>query len=235
MWFLKSKRGRELFRSYELAVLDAVRVALSPPATELFDQQIAGKELVQRMFRDTEVNTYPNRRGPQHHDPAIAFRNRSPELRLATVRLRGPSGTGKAVVYAVGGHVFSLLFKPSPRDLGSRDEIAAVDTTLHVDPMLADDGTALRQRLADLEPTLREELQRIWADRPSWAASVGAPEDLYTIDLEDGTLLVIAQLEDTTYVVAGVDPPRPGVHRYEAEGDLIGEYATVREAVVAEP
>lgn len=125
--------------------------------------------------------------------------------------------------------------KPSPRDLGSRDEIAAVDTTLHVDPMLADDGTALRQRLADLEPTLREELQRIWADRPSWAASVGAPEDLYTIDLEDGTFLVIAQLEDTTYVVAGVDPPRSGVHRYEAEGDLIGEYATVREAVVAEP
>ena len=39
----------------------------------------------------------------QRHDPAIAFPNRSPDLRLAPVDLRGPIGTGKVVFHAPPG------------------------------------------------------------------------------------------------------------------------------------
>ena len=104
----KAKRGRDLFRPYELVAIDALRAALSSEAAELLDRQIAAKELVQRLYGDAEVNTYPNRRGKQRHDPAIAFPNESSDVRLATVELHGSGGKGKVVFHAVDGHLFQL-------------------------------------------------------------------------------------------------------------------------------
>lgn len=235
MWWFRRKRGRDLFRRHELAVIDALRTAMSAEAVELYDHQIESLELVQRHFHDTEVDTYPNRSGPQYHDPAHAFANRSLELKLATVTLQGASGKGQVKVIAVGGHVFSYHFKPSPRKLGPRASIVAVKTTLHADPMQPDDGSSLAGRLEELSPNVRAELEAAWFERPDWASALVQPDGLYGIDLDDGSYLVLAQLEDTTYVVAGVDPRRRKVRRYEPDGELVGEYATVREALLAGP
>ena len=120
--FWKAKRGRDLFRPYELVAIDALRAALSSEAAELLDRQIAAKELVQRLYGDAEVNTYPNRRGKQRHDPAIAFPNQSSDVRLATVELHGSGGKGKVVFHAVNGHLFQLRFSPKPAALGPHDE-----------------------------------------------------------------------------------------------------------------
>ena len=145
--FWKAKRGRDLFRTHELQAMDALRASMTPDAADLFDRQIAGKQLVQRLYDDAEVNAYPNRRGPQRHDPAIAVPNRSQDLRLAPGDLRGPQGKGKVVFHAVGGHLFQLTFTPNPASLGPRNEIVATRTTFHADPMVPDAGATTRDYL----------------------------------------------------------------------------------------
>jgi hypothetical protein len=229
MW--RRKRGRDVFRPYELQVLDRLRFALSPAAAELLDRQIAMIESVSRLYEDRESDLYPSRKDPQPRDPAIAFANHDDDLRLATVTLTGPRGTGKAVVSAVWGHIFQLSFTPSPKGLGDQRAIVAERVTLHVDPMIPDDGASALRRLDLLDPVIRAELESIWAQAGSESRLLSGPEELYTIDLDDGIYLVLTQLDDTSYLVAPVDPPGAGVRRYWPDGDSIRTYSTVREAL----
>ena len=73
------------------------------------------------------------------------------------------------------------------------------------------------------------------ATRPGWAGALVERDGIYGIDLEDGSYVVLAQLDDTTYVVAGVDPQRRKLRRFEPDGELVGEYSTVREALGGSP
>jgi hypothetical protein len=50
--------------------------------------------MVQRMFDDVDVLLYPNRRGPQRHDPTNDFANTATELRLP--RSESPVRPGRA-------------------------------------------------------------------------------------------------------------------------------------------
>lgn len=234
MAVLRRKRGRAVFRPYELQVLDSVRSALSPAAADLLDRQIASIESVSRLYEDRESDLYPSRQGPQVRDPAIAFRNRNDDLQLATVTLRGPSGSGKAVVSAVWGQVFQLSFTPSPRRLGDQRAIIAERVALHVDPMIPDDGASTQRRLELLDPATRSELESIWAAGGSESRLLSGPDELYIIDLDEGSFLVFGQLDDTSYLVAPVDPPQPGVRRYWTDGEPIRTYSTVREALAAD-
>ena len=45
----------------------------------------------------------------------------------------------------------------------------------------------------------------------------------------------VAVLEDTTYVVAGVEPRRRKFRRFEPDGELVGEYVTLQDAILAKP
>jgi len=200
----------------------------------MLDRQIATIESVSRLYEDRESDLYPSRKGPQVRDPAIAFANKAEDLRLATVTLRGPHGSGKAIMSTVFGHVFQLSFKPSPKTLGDRRSIVAERVTLHVDPMSPDDGASVLRRLDLLDPALRAELESIWAEAGSLSRMLSTPEELYTIDLDDGRFLVLSQLNDTSYLVAPVDPRRPGVQRYWPDGEPVREYPTVRESLTAD-
>jgi len=42
---------------------------------------------------------------------------------------------------------------------------------------------------------------------------------------------MLAQLDDTSFVVAPTDPPRPGVRRYGPDGDTLEDYPTIRAAL----
>jgi hypothetical protein len=226
----KAKRGRDLFRPYELVAIDALRAALSSEAAELLDRQIAAKELVQRLYGDAEVNTYPNRRGKQRHDPAIAFPNQSSDVRLATVELHGSGGKGKVVFHAVDGHLFQLRFSPKPAALGPHHGITATHTTLHADPMVREAGATTRDYLDRLDPAVRADLEDAWS-RPDRSVGLIARDHLHSIDLDDGTYLVLAQLDDTSHLLARLDPPRRGVRRFDSDGELIGEYDHLTDAM----
>ena len=229
MWW--RKRGRELLRPYERLVIDAVAARLDPAAAGLLERQLETIEQVNRDLDDRDVYLYPKRRGYQRHDPAIAFPDRSDDLRLATARVRGPGGAGKADLFVVRGHVFQISFKPRPRDLGTLKAIDVTSVTVHADPMVEREDAGIEERLADLDPATRSELEAMWADGTAEAAGLARREEVFRIGLEDGDHLVIAQFEDTTYLVAPIDPPGTGVRRYSPDGDLEGTYPDVRSAI----
>lgn len=228
MWW--RKRGRDLFRDHELAVIDLVGSQLDEPGRGLLEGQIAATGMIQRMFDDTDVMLYPSRSRAGRHDRTLDFPNRATELRLATVRLEGPLGTGKVVVHVVMGQIFELTFTPSPKKLGDRRAIRTTGLTMHADPMVPDDGAAARQRLEALEDATRAEYETLIAAQPGKSDLLGIDE-LYAIQLDDGEYLMLAQLDDTSFVVAPTHPPRPGVRRYWPDGDPNEDYATIRAAL----
>jgi hypothetical protein len=208
-------------------VIDAVLGAVSHEAAETIERQLAARGRVSRILGDSDVMLYPA--SGTRTDSALAFANRSLDLRLATVRIRGPRGTGKVNVSAVDGWLFMLEFRPAPGEIGASRAIGVIDTTIHVDPLIADGRVSTR--LMDLDATVRLEIDQVLAQRPEWAVWLSDPADLYTVHLDDGEFMVLAQLPDTDFVVARVDPAGPGIHRYDTDGHLIGEFATLQEAV----
>jgi hypothetical protein len=42
---------------------------------------------------------------------------------------------------------------------------------------------------------------------------------------------VLAQLDDTSHLLARLDPPRRGVRRFDSDGELIGEYDHLTDAM----
>jgi len=187
--------------------------------------------MVRRLYHDEEVNFYPSRRGPQRHDPATAFPNQTTELHVATVSILGPGGTGKVDVLIVLGHLFQIAFKPSPKRLGAPRAIRVEGVTIHSDPMVRAVDAAVEDRLAAFEAGLRAELESMWADGSADRFGLASPAETYRIQLEDGDHIVLAQLDDTSYLVAPVDPPRPGVRRFWPGGELVREYPDVHAAV----
>jgi hypothetical protein len=204
---------------------------LEPPAAALFGRQVESIEMVQRHLGGVEVNFYPTRRGRQRHDPEIAFPNRSEELLLATVTIVGPMGTGKARVYVVLGHLFQITFGEKPHGLGKSAALRVGSVTIHVDPMNPAVDPGITNRLDDLDAALRAELESMWATKLADDVGLASPADTYHIQLSDGTFLVLAQLVDTSFLVAPIDPPRSGVRRYWPDGELSREYADMRSAI----
>lgn len=208
-------------------MINAVLDAVSRDAADIIERQLAARGRVSRILDDSDVMLYPA--SGTWVDPALSFANRSLDLRLATVRIRGPKGTGKVTVSAVDGWLFMLEFRPAPKKIGSPREIGVVGATIHADPLVVDD--VVSTRLVDLDWTVRLELERVLAEKPEWATSLSGPQDMYRVNLDDGEFMVLAQLPDTDFVVARLDPPGPGIRRYDTDGDLIGEYETVQAAL----
>jgi hypothetical protein len=193
----RSRHGRTLFRRHELVVLDAVNDVLAPPARERFDAQLASFALVQRHLDGREVNCYPARRGSQVRDPALAFPNRGDDVRLATVQLRSKSGPSvSARVHLVHGFLFQIVFSKAPGILGNPGAID-VDVRLEVDPMLEGDGReAAARHLAELPTAIRAEYAELLAEHESiGGASLLPPEELYDVELPDGTFIVVAVVD----------------------------------------
>jgi predicted DNA-binding WGR domain protein len=226
--FWQRRTGRDLFEPHELAVIDAVAARLFDEGRSRFEAQIASIGRVQRLFDGEDVECYPPR-GASQRDPAIAFENKNLDLKLATVAVRGPAAMGKAVVTAVGGHLFEIRFRPRPKALGDKRSIIAGAVTLHVDPMQPDTSEPGAARLAELQPAIRVELERIWAS--SAGTPLLRPEELYSIGLSDGDYVVLGQLPDTTFLVAPTEPGQPRVYRYDPGGDRTGSYGSIAAAL----
>jgi len=225
------KRGRDLFRPYESAVLDAVRARLQPAAVELFDRQIDAVEMIQRLQDDREVNVYPNRRGPQRHDPANDWPNKSTELRLASVTTIGPGGTGKANLYAVQGHFFEIAFKPGPKQLRLSSAIEVRVVRVSADLMIDVTDGGVDQLIGEMDPATRTDLEGMWADGSADRLGLASRGEVYRIQLVDGDHAVLTQLDDTSFLVAPIDPLGLGVKRFWPDGDVMREYPDIRSAL----
>jgi hypothetical protein len=198
---LRGRRGRELLRPHEAAVLHAVAGALPAAGADLLWHQVSLTERIQRLFSATDVSLYPaaeqrGRRGP------FSFPAEATELRLATVSLGAADGTTiRARVDAVHGTVFSIAFSapPSPG-------MHVTGVTLHADPM---DATAGRPGEAG-SPLGSLPAQALAEYRQLAATGAAGPEDdtrlvaadaVYGIDTELGSLVVVGAVAEDLVVV----------------------------------
>ena len=213
---LRGRRGRDLLRPHEAAVLEAVAGALPAAGAGLLWQQVGLTERVQRLFAGTDVTLYPPAEQRGRSGPS-SFPARPTELRLATVRLRVAGGTTiRARVDAVHGTVFSITFSapPSPG-------IQVTGVTLHADPM---DATAGRpgepgSPLGSLPSEALEEyrlLATTRADGPGGETGLIAEDAVYGIDTALGSLVVVGSVA-ADLVVVRVDDG--AVFRVSTDGD----------------
>jgi hypothetical protein len=184
-------------------VLDAVREELAPEAVAILDTQIAAVAMVQRLQDGREVYTYPWRFRRPDRDDRLAFPAAGDEVRLATVKLVGPLGSGRAAVWLVTGQFFSIAFNKPPRSLGPTRNVRSADIKVEVDPMKPSGRELTEEQLmADLSPSLLEEYANLRRDPPSHGVSLLPPEELYGIDINGRRYVVLALLDGDGLIAA---------------------------------
>lgn len=132
-WLFGSKSS---LNPVEARVIDAVISALPSQAGEMLRSQVRLINKVQRLDEDREVDLYRIENGRPAFPEDALFPNRSEELELAKVRITdeatGHGTTGK--VRLVKGHIFSIEFKLTPRDLRGAEKLQ-IDVEITGDPM----------------------------------------------------------------------------------------------------
>jgi hypothetical protein len=133
--WLFGKKSR--LNAVESCVIDELINALPSEAGKILRSQTKLINKVQRLDQDREVDFYHMVNGRADFPEDALFPNRTEELELAKVRLTDPdSGHGTTgVVFLVKGHIFSIEFKLSPRDLRNARNLR-VEVQILGDPML---------------------------------------------------------------------------------------------------
>lgn len=201
---LRGRRGWDLLRPHERAVLEAVGGELSPEGSDLLRRQVDRVEHVQRLSSGTDVSLYPPAAERGTSGPT-AFPAQGPELRLATVTLHDATGTAmRARVGAVWGRVFDITFTGTP-SAGLR----VTGVTLHADPMDPASGRPgeAGSAMASLPPDALAEYQRLLAAGPLTTepdSGLLPPDEVYGIDLELGPMIVVGTVGEE-YVLVRTD------------------------------
>lgn len=173
--------GRRGLNTVERTVLDAVRRELPEELATRFGSRVESINRVQRLTKDKEVNLYHMKRGkPSRDDRHRLLDTDAEEVLLARVSIAdGRHHQAEAKVWVVKGHLFSLSFSRSPRDL--EGEVQVLDVKLF--PPLT----------LPLPPDYKE-LSKTTSDASSaqgWA--ILGPDQIREIVLEDGTYYAVAE------------------------------------------
>lgn len=127
-------------RSLERKLLNAFTERLSPDAATLLKKQIEQINLVQRHADHKEVNFYCMKHGKPAFDERFRFPTRQ-ETKLATIRFTAVDAPElfRADIWLVHGHLFSIEFDRSPKQLSEESiEIERIDVL--IDPMKPDNA-----------------------------------------------------------------------------------------------
>ena len=104
------------FSPLEERLIAAVRGVLPEPAQPIFEAQIAGITLVQRLPGWTEIDFYRRRNGKTDWSDIPAF-PRTGEFPLAEVRFSVAKRPYKATLSSIGGHIFDFGITPGPKSV----------------------------------------------------------------------------------------------------------------------
>ncbi|MBB3813107.1 hypothetical protein FHT12_001997 [Xanthomonas campestris] len=133
----KVKRKNPNISRIDRLVLDSIGGGLPMPERELWNLQISRINKVQRLPQGVEVNFYRISKGKPTFDAAIAFKNRTQELMVASLIIKSCNQELTAKVWCVRGFIFSIEYGAAPaffdEILGSDEGVDDVSMTLHAD------------------------------------------------------------------------------------------------------
>ena len=189
------------FSPLEEHLLAAVRSVLSPEARAIFDAQMSGITLVQRLPPHwAEISFYRRRHGRVDWSDVPAF-PRTGEFRLAEVQFSASGRRHKATLTSIGGHIFDFTVTPSPRAIAFSEWDDLPSVRLLADPLVADSASERHPIPESWRDVLarHREVARDWTLHDS--------ETAYRIALAEGDFLVLAEREGDRFVLHRIEPP----------------------------
>jgi hypothetical protein len=189
------------FSPLEERLIAAVREVLPPQAQPIFDAQVAGITLVQRLPQWTEIDFYRRRKGKVDWSDIPAF-PRTGEFPLAEVRFAVAKRRYKATLSSIGGQIFGFGITPSPKAVAFVAWDAPHSTRLLADPLVVDSS-----RMPEPIPVAwREFLAHRQGARPGeW--TFHDADTARRVALEDGEFLILAERPGDEYVMHRIEPP----------------------------
>jgi hypothetical protein len=137
------------FSPLEERLLAAVRAALPAEAQAVFDAQIGGITLVQRLPPHwAEISFYRRRHGKVDWSEVPAF-PRTSEFGLAEVQFSVGGQRYKATLTCINGHIFDFMVIPSPKAISFADWDAAPSARLLSNPLMPDSAAEPQQRSSE--------------------------------------------------------------------------------------
>jgi hypothetical protein len=194
-WFWLSRRR---YSPLELRLLSAIREVLPVAARPIFDSQV---KAVTRMQRDpgwAQIAYYRLRFGKVNWIGVPMF-PRQGEFPLADVRFEVGGRPFTAKLTVLRGHVFDFGIWPSPRAIAFDDWDSSGRARLLSDPM---DETASEPSIA-LPESWREFLAGRNGDTDWTLHDISTA---YTVTLDDGEYLVLAECEGDFFLLYRVNP-----------------------------
>ena len=180
---------RDPLHPYERAILEAIVDTSPKNLAVLLRTQIDQIRHVQRSHVSPEINFYASRKG-RPFDEGSLLPNRS-EIRMADVNIQIGGARHKGHLYAVSGHIFSLVLRPAVAR-PKRAMLEDIDIRL-LDTGLLDDSTAGTNAALETAPTSfldREGDVQAWKGR-KWA--ILETEEIYLVPLSEADWVVLAQ------------------------------------------
>lgn len=214
---LRSRAQRAaVFLPLERALLDAVADALGNDVGRRLRQQLNAVGYVQRPLDWTEINLYNSRDGRTPWPESVLFANRSDDLKLGRVRFSVEGKTFTTDLHAVRGHVFSLVTRPSPRRVATK-QLIITRVEILTDP---DDSTTGGRSPALLPRSYLKFVEscgtgsfRGWTVLPA--------SETYRVSLPQGDFWVLAERPGNEYVLARDSTGDPRVYRCRTDGEPV--------------
>ncbi|MGA9453821.1 MAG: hypothetical protein WBW41_21030 [Verrucomicrobiia bacterium] len=189
------------FTPLEERLLSAVRDALPLQAQTIFDAQVAGITLVQRLPSWTEIDFYRRRHGKVDWSDIPAFPHTG-EFRLAEIRFASQGRRYKATLISIAGHIFDFAITPSPKAIAFAAWDSAPSSQLLSDPLIVE-----ARRVP--EP-ISAEWRDFLARRPQQQADDWKFHDAdtaYRTTFDEGEFLILAERAGDEFVLHRIEPP----------------------------
>ena len=152
------------FTPLEERLIEATQTVLSKESIVLFDKQLKRINKAQRVLDWTEICFYSMKLWKVSWLYEISFPNRD-ELVLARIRFKAgnPARQFRTMVYAVNGHFFSFVTRPSPKAVAFARVVTILQAESGDDPMKIPDIKVEKKPVPSTNPL--PELLQDWATK----------------------------------------------------------------------
>lgn len=213
------------FTPVEEAILEAVADSIPPEAEPKIRRQIQSINRVQRILDWTEINLYSARRGKVTWPDESLFDNQG-EFELAKLRFSAAGREFESSLWCVGGHVFSLIIRPSIKPF-----CFEIPDCLTVE--LVGDPTSSGPRSVELTAYLPESYlsfaNEVSTDEPINGWLVRRPSETHQVHFAAGDFIVLAERDRSEWLLAKKDTAISSIFRCLCDKDpepMKGDFAT---------
>ncbi len=215
------RRIKSPFLPFEKKILDAVIEKLEPEARRKLEIQLSETTKIQRIF-SSETNLYAGNRNKKRSSISL-FNNRT-ELKFARIKYSFENKRFTTELFSVSGFTFSLITRPGPKKIKKMDpEKISVEILADPEKISSLDKGALSL------PNSYQNFDFNSKNTEKW--TIYHPDDLYQVELEEGSFWLLAELDGQRFVVTPVSNDSDEIFIC-LEGEPLKKVNTFKDALI---